>query len=80
MFFFTSFILLFFTHSWDLHVNNFSSFFCLKEKLSNAKYVISMARKMGARVYALPEDIVEVKNKMVLTIFACLMAKDMQAK
>ena len=43
-------------------------------KLSNAKFAISMARKIGARVYALPEDIVEVNSKMVMTIFACLMA------
>lgn len=35
-----------------------------------------MARKIGARVYALPEDITEVKSKMVMTIFACLMAMD----
>ena len=41
----------------------------------NAKYAISMSRKIGARVYALPEDIVEGNNKMVLTIFAVLMAK-----
>jgi hypothetical protein len=27
-------------------------------------------------VYALPEDIVEVKPKMVMTVFACLMARD----
>ena len=32
-----------------------------------------MARKVGARLYALPEDLVEVKPKMVLTVFACLM-------
>lgn len=37
-----------------------------------------MARKIGAKVYALPEDIVEVKPKMVMTIFACLMFKDLQ--
>lgn len=37
-----------------------------------------MARKIGAKVYALPEDIVEVKPKMVMTIFACLMLKDFQ--
>jgi len=37
-----------------------------------------MARKIGAKVYALPEDIVEVKPKMVMTIFACLMLKDLQ--
>lgn len=35
-----------------------------------------MARKIGARVYALPEDITEVKPKMVMTVFACLMAMD----
>ena len=43
--------------------------------LMNAKYAISMARKVGARVYALPEDLVEVNSKMVLTVFACLMAR-----
>ncbi|GAV05161.1 hypothetical protein RvY_15333 [Ramazzottius varieornatus] len=47
-----------------------------EEKLANAKYAISMARKIGARIYALPEDIVEVKQKMVMTVFACLMARD----
>lgn len=35
-----------------------------------------MARKIGARVYALAEDITEVKPKMVMTLFACLMALD----
>ena len=33
-----------------------------------------MARKIGARVYALPEDLVEVNPKMVLTVYACLMS------
>ncbi|XP_055333675.1 plastin-1-like [Paramacrobiotus metropolitanus] len=47
-----------------------------EEKLANAKYAISMARKIGARIYALPEDIVEVKPKMIMTVFACLMARD----
>ncbi|XP_038053356.1 plastin-2-like [Patiria miniata] len=44
------------------------------EMLGNAKYALSMARKIGAAVYALPEDIVEVKPKMVMTVFACLIA------
>jgi len=48
----------------------------MQEKLANAKYAISMARKTGARIYALPEDISEVKPKMVMTVFACLMARD----
>ncbi|KAL4224521.1 Plastin-3 [Mactra antiquata] len=46
------------------------------DRMSNAKYAISMGRKIGARIYALPEDIVEVKHKMVMTIFACLMTAD----
>ncbi|XP_071795457.1 plastin-3-like [Asterias amurensis] len=45
-----------------------------EEMLGNAKYALSMARKIGAPVYALPEDIVEVKPKMVMTVFACLIA------
>ncbi|KAM4609029.1 plastin-2 [Polymixia lowei] len=49
-----------------------------EEKLNNAKYAISMARKIGARVYALPEDLVEVKPKMVMTVFACLMARGLK--
>ena len=47
-----------------------------EDKQSNAKYAISMARKIGAKLYALPEDLVEVKTKMVLTVFACMMAVD----
>jgi len=37
-----------------------------------------MARKIGSRIYALPEDLVEVKPKMVLTVFACLMGTGMK--
>uniref|UniRef100_A0A8C6T0E4 Plastin-3 n=1 Tax=Neogobius melanostomus TaxID=47308 RepID=A0A8C6T0E4_9GOBI len=48
------------------------------DKLENAKYTVSMARKIGARVYALPEDLVEVKPKMVMTVFACLMGRGMK--
>ncbi|XP_064384234.1 fimbrin-like [Halichondria panicea] len=48
--------------------------------LSNAKYAISMSRKIGARVYALPEDLVEPNPKMCLTVFACLMARAKQTK
>ena len=41
------------------------------------RYAISMARKIGARVYALPDDLWEVNAKMVMTIFACIMARAM---
>ncbi|XP_037803354.1 plastin-3-like [Penaeus monodon] len=47
-----------------------------EDNIANAKYAISMARKIGARIYALPEDITEVKPKMIMTVFACLMARD----
>jgi len=48
-----------------------------KDYLLNAKYAISIARKVGAVVFALPEDIVEVKNKMIMTYIASLMAVSM---
>lgn len=40
---------------------------------SPLRYAISLARKIGARVYALPDDLVDVNAKMVMTVFACLM-------
>ncbi|EAX88125.1 fimbrin, putative [Trichomonas vaginalis G3] len=39
----------------------------------NARYVLSMVRKFGGTVYALPEDIVECNKKMVMTVYASLM-------
>ena len=48
--------------------------------MSNAKYAITTARKIGAPVYALPEDLVEVKHKMVMTVFASLMIVDMETQ
>jgi len=45
-----------------------------EEKLLNARYVISIARKVGAEIFLLPEDIVEVKFKMCLTFSASIMA------
>ncbi|XP_013125557.1 plastin-1 isoform X2 [Oreochromis niloticus] len=48
------------------------------DKINNAKYAISLARKIGARVYALPDDLVEVNPKMVMTVFACLMGHGMK--
>lgn len=38
----------------------------------NAKYVISCARKVGATVFLTPEDVIEVKAKMILTFVASL--------
>ncbi|XP_074660837.1 plastin-3-like isoform X2 [Tubulanus polymorphus] len=47
-----------------------------EDYMANAKYAIGVARKAGAAVYALPEDIVEVNPKMLLTMFAFLMLLD----
>ncbi|XP_056599644.1 plastin-1 [Triplophysa dalaica] len=49
-----------------------------EDKLNNAKYAISVARKIGAKVYALPDDLVEVNPKMVMTVFACLMGRSLK--
>jgi len=50
-----------------------------EDKQSNAKYAISVARKIGACVFLTWEDIVEVKSKMLMTFTASLMAWDMSA-
>lgn len=46
--------------------------------LSNAKYVINVARKLGAAIFLLPEDIVECKPKMLMTLIGTLMALSRQ--
>eukprot|EP00455_Lapot_gusevi_P056718 TRINITY_DN949_c0_g1_i1.p1 TRINITY_DN949_c0_g1~~TRINITY_DN949_c0_g1_i1.p1 ORF type:complete len:640 (+),score=335.88 TRINITY_DN949_c0_g1_i1:74-1921(+) len=46
----------------------------IDEKMSNAKYAISVARKLSCTIFLLPEDIVEVKPKMMLTFIAAIMA------
>ena len=50
-----------------------------ESRMDNARYAVSMARKIGARVFALPEDIVEGKQNMIMTIFASLMIVGEQA-
>eukprot|EP01124_Arcella_intermedia_P031296 TRINITY_DN7034_c0_g1_i1.p1 TRINITY_DN7034_c0_g1~~TRINITY_DN7034_c0_g1_i1.p1 ORF type:complete len:507 (+),score=97.75 TRINITY_DN7034_c0_g1_i1:42-1562(+) len=40
----------------------------------NAKLAINLARKLGATIFLLPEDIVEGKDKMILTFIGSLMA------
>merc|ERR1712013_329218 len=46
-----------------------------EDKKLNARYAISLARKIGAIVFLLPEDIVEVRNKMCMTFCAAVMAE-----
>uniref|UniRef100_A0A0D6R0Z3 Calponin-homology (CH) domain-containing protein n=1 Tax=Araucaria cunninghamii TaxID=56994 RepID=A0A0D6R0Z3_ARACU len=44
-----------------------------EEKRLNAIYIISVARKLGCSIFLLPEDIVEVNPKMILTLTASIM-------
>jgi plastin-1 len=41
-------------------------------KENNAKYAISIARKLGATVFCVWEDIAEVKSKLLLTLLASI--------
>ncbi|XP_047334679.1 fimbrin-1-like [Impatiens glandulifera] len=43
------------------------------EKKLNATYIISVARKLGCSIFLLPEDIIEVNQKMILTLTASIM-------
>ncbi|TKS86902.1 Plastin-1 [Collichthys lucidus] len=61
------------TVKWDMVRKQERGMMNNDDKLNNAKYAVSLARKIGARVYALPDDLVEVNPKMVMTLFACLM-------
>jgi hypothetical protein len=45
-------------------------------EMLNAKYAINVARKLGCCVFLLPEDIVEVKSKLLLTFVGALMSVD----
>eukprot|EP01038_Epipyxis_sp_PR26KG_P015488 gene15488-20902_t len=58
--------------NWDLVTQGISS----DDQMANAKYVISNARKVGACVFLTPEDIIEVKSKMILTFVASLWIAD----
>lgn len=49
------------------------------EREMNAKYVISIARKLGCSIFLLWEDIVEVNAKMILVFVASLMLHTMHA-
>lgn len=55
---------------WNLVVRSGSD----EDYIQNAKYAISIARKLGACIFLLPEDIVEIKPKMILTFTGAIMA------
>ena len=51
-----------------------------EEKKLNARLAISCARRAGCMIFALWEDIVETKPKMLLVLFATLMQLDIKSK
>ncbi|XP_047970682.1 fimbrin-5-like [Salvia hispanica] len=51
-----------------------------EDKKSNATYIISVARKLGCSIFLLPEDIIEVNQKMMLTLTASIMYWSLQKK
>ncbi|KAM1116730.1 hypothetical protein TB2_007096 [Malus domestica] len=48
------------------------------EKKLNATYIVSIARKLGCSIFLLPEDIMEVNQKMLLTLTASIMFWSLQ--
>ncbi|KAL0435233.1 UNVERIFIED_CONTAM: Fimbrin-2 [Sesamum radiatum] len=55
--------------NWSLVTKGLSE----EEKKMNATYIISIARKLGCSIFLLPEDIIEVNQKMMLTLTASIM-------
>ena len=55
--------------NWDIVVQDKDD---AESKENNAKYAISIARKLGATVFCVWEDIAEVKSKLLLTLLASI--------
>ncbi|KAG2210867.1 hypothetical protein INT47_000021 [Mucor saturninus] len=51
-----------------------------EDAFNNARLAISIARKLGATIFLVPEDIVEVRAKMNLTFVGSLMVVERQMK
>ncbi|XVE72495.1 hypothetical protein DITRI_Ditri11bG0043700 [Diplodiscus trichospermus] len=49
-----------------------------EDKKLNANYIISVARKLGCSIFLLPEDVIEVNQKMMLTLTASIMYWSLQ--
>lgn len=62
--------------NWDLVTAGESE----EDQLLNAKYIISVARKLGCTVFLAPEDITEVKQKMLMMLTASIMLASKTAK
>jgi plastin-1 len=45
-----------------------------EERYANAKLAISIARKMGATIFLVPEDITSLRTRLIVTFVGSLMA------
>ncbi|GJJ07796.1 hypothetical protein Clacol_002001 [Clathrus columnatus] len=59
-------------------VTNVSEAGDYEERRQNAKLAISIARKMNALIFLVPEDIVDVRPRLILTFVASLMSLQQQ--
>ncbi|GKV30670.1 hypothetical protein SLEP1_g39459 [Rubroshorea leprosula] len=62
--------------NWSLVTNGETE----EDKKLNATYIISVARKLGCSIFLLPEDIIEVNQKMILILTASIMYWSLQRK
>ncbi|KAL1224878.1 Fimbrin-5 [Cardamine amara subsp. amara] len=60
--------------NWSLVTNGETE----EDKKLNATYTISVARKLGCSIFLLPEDIIEVNQKMMLILTASIMYWSLQ--
>ncbi|XP_010436678.1 PREDICTED: fimbrin-5-like [Camelina sativa] len=60
--------------NWSLVTNGETE----EDKKLNATYIISVARKLGCSIFLLPEDIIEVNQKMMLILAASIMYWSLQ--
>ncbi|GAB5358786.1 hypothetical protein AAMO2058_000488600 [Amorphochlora amoebiformis] len=56
--------------NWDVVTNGETNADCIL----NARYAISVARKLGATIFLLPEDITELNAKMIMTFVGGILA------
>jgi plastin-1 len=59
---------------WEIVKGQDSNSVSKEDSMLNAKYAISIARKLGGTIFILPEDIYELKPKMILTFLASCMS------
>eukprot|EP01083_Nonionella_stella_P021799 60363_1 len=52
----------------------------MSERLANARYAISVIRMYGGDVFVLPEDLVQMEPKAVLSVYAAIMTVDYERK